>query len=157
MRKHSYVRWHAVIVSWLDLIDREITLQGNEIKMKKQIKCGAGQLGVCIHINSSNPRSSSPTLLTPPRPMHVRVHVCVFLWQALDACTASYEPRCLLFLSPVPLHQVSVARVAARFGWLPAPAGGAGSSVCAVCCFACSAQTAPARVSLHKSSMSRAV
>lgn len=125
--------------------------------MKKQIKCGAGQLGVCIHINTTTPGAPLPPFSNPPPCMRVCMCVCFSLTSLGCMYNGSYEPRCLLFLSPVPLHQVSVARVAARFGWLPAPAGGAGSSVCAVCCFACSAQTAPARVSLHKSSMSRAV
>lgn len=94
MRKHSYVRWHAVIVPWPDLMDREITSQGNEIKMKKQIKCGAGQLGVCIHINTSNPRS-------PPPPHHACACacVCVFLWQALDACTTAPMNRDVFYFS----------------------------------------------------------
>jgi len=80
---------------------------------------GGGQLGVYININISNP--PTPTLFQPPLCARAREWVCVCVSLTTSGCVhnGSYEPRCLLFLSPVALHQLSVAWSA----WLPGLVG----------------------------------
>lgn len=74
---------------------------------------GADQLGACIHINISTPgrRHSHSHPISNP----LCACVCFSLTTSGCVYNNSYEPRCLLFLSPVPLQQLSVA----WRGWLP--------------------------------------
>lgn len=77
---------------------------------------GGGQLGVCININISTPSVPHPL---PPFSNPLCACVCFSLTTSGCMYNGSYEPRCLLFLSPVPLHQLSVAWSA----WLPGLVG----------------------------------
>lgn len=89
----------------------------NKQKKEETDEWGGGQLGVCININIST-TSVPPPLHTHPFPTP-SVHVCFPLTTSGCMYNGSYEPRCLLFLSPVPLHQLSVA----SSGWLPGLVG----------------------------------
>lgn len=86
---------------------------------------GADQLGACIHINISTPGRHHSRSHPLPNPPSVCVCVCFPLTTSGCVYNNSCEPRCLLFLSPAPLHQLSVAWSArvcvslCRSGWLP--------------------------------------
>lgn len=99
-------------LAWPSLNTQKNHSEGKN-KNEQTDEFGTDQLGACIHIN----------ICTPGR-QHSRAHpisnplcACVCLSLTTSGCVYnnSYEPRCLLFLSPAPLHQLSVAWST----WLP--------------------------------------
>lgn len=159
----SHVRWFAVLqkgpvvlpVSTLacPFLNTQKNHSKGKNKNEQTDEFGADQLGACIHINISTPGKHH----SHSHPISNPLCACVCFSLTTSGCVYnnSYEPRCLLFLSPAPLHQLSVAWSTWLPVWLAACFWLAGLACLSarVCCFACSAQTVRVRMSLHKSGM----